>query len=405
MNIPARLPSFAFFGALTTLCLAAAPILAADDYPWAGQITGTNVNVRAGAGTPYYPTCKLNDGDKVRVVGELKGWYEIVPPPGSFSYIDRAAVERHTSDLGNVTRDKSYVRAGSNISRRKSQTQITLTTGDPVVILGEADGFYKIQPPEGVVVYVSKPYVQRSGGAPINNATPARNNPIDANKPIVVDTPVTPNTRRSTTNNEPIRVAPPVIDEPIRTTPPTVTQQPKTTSGSSTNTLVINSSNAGTAIVQNDPNPPVVATKQPTKPIETTPRNNADEPLVLDASNARTLNDPNPPITNRNSDYDLAPAERRPPAELPDWANDDGSNSSSATDTTRVVTKTETTYRSTETTDTPIATNTQSVSRSTNTNVSGGRVRSQGETLYIDAQPMTLVPEPVVAANSTPVEN
>ncbi len=412
MNIPARLPCFAFFGALTTLCLiAAAPALAADDYPWDGQITGNNVNVRAGAGTAYYPTCKLNDGDKVRVVGELKGWYEIVPPPGSFSYIDRAAVQRHTSDIGNVTREKSYVRAGSNISRRKSQTQITLTTGDPVVILGEADGFYKIRPPEGVVVYVSKPYVQRIGGTPVAPPTAARNEkPIEANKPIVVDTPITANNRqpvRSTpVSNEPIKVAPPTVDEPIRTTPPTVTPRPKTTGGSSTNTLVINSSNAGSAIVQNDPNPSVVATKQPTQPIQSTiATNNADEPLVLDASNARSLSDPNPPITNRNSNYDLAPAERRPPAELPDWATDDGSNSSTANNTTRVVTTSESTYRSTETTDTPIATNTQPVSRSSNTNVSGGRVRSQGETLYIDAQPMKLVPEPVVAANSTPVEN
>jgi len=415
MNIPARLPCFAFFCSLTTiLSLAAEPALAADGYPWDGQITGNNVNVRSGAGTAYYPTQKLNDGAKVRVVGELKGWYEIVPPPGSFSYIDRAAVERHTSDLGNVTRAKSYVRAGSTISRRKSQTQITLTTGDPVVILGEADGFYKIRPPEGVVVYVSKPYVQRIGGAPVTTPTPVRNNqPIEVKKPIVVDAPVTANNRqpvRSTPiNNEPIKVAPPTVDDPIRTTPPTVTPQPKTTKGSSTNTLVINSSNASSTIVESDPNPPVVATQQPTQPIASTvASNNADEPLVLNASNARTLNDPNPPVVNRNSNYDLAPAERRPPAELPDWANDNGSTSSSTTSTTRVTsTTTESSYQSptASTSTTPIATNTASTRSSTSNNASGGRVRTQGETLYIDAQPMKLVEAPVVAANSTPVSN
>ena len=424
MTAHARLPKFSFFTALCfSFVLAAAPVLAADGYPWDGQITGNNVNVRSGSGTAYYPTQKLNDGQRVRVVGEVKGWFEIVPPTGSFSYIDRAAVEKHTNDLGTVTRDKAYVRAGSNVSRRKSQTQITLTTGDPVVILGEADGFYKIEPPEGVVVYVSKPYVQRIGNAPVNRTPVRTSTPVATNsQPIVVNTPVAQPVRSSAPVSEPIKVTPPVAHNPIRTTPPTVTPQPTSVSGSSGNTLVIGASNAKSIAIENDPNPPVVYSNPPAQTSTTitstaSSYNDPNEPLVIEPINTRNFSDPNPSIDNtNNSSIDLQPAARRPVATLPEWAQEgNGNTSSDAGNATHVITSTQSSYTSSVTTNTPTAsvttdTPTASTSYSSSTlatdnATAGGKVRSEGETLYIDAQPMKLVQTPIVAANSTPVRS
>ncbi len=130
-------------------------------FPWEGELSGTNVHVRSGPGVNYYPTTKLNVGDRVVVLGEKFGWYQVVPPPKSFSYVDKSMVERQAgSKTGVVSQDRVYIRAGSDLSRRKTSTQLVLTRGAKVEILGEAEGFYRISPPRGAKLYVTKEYVQ-----------------------------------------------------------------------------------------------------------------------------------------------------------------------------------------------------------------------------------------------------
>jgi uncharacterized protein YgiM (DUF1202 family) len=83
-------------------------------FPWEGEVSATNVFVRSGAGSNWYPTTKLNSGDRVLVLGEKFGWYQIAPPQGSFSYVDMSAVDRKAgAKTGTIKQDKVYVRAGS----------------------------------------------------------------------------------------------------------------------------------------------------------------------------------------------------------------------------------------------------------------------------------------------------
>ncbi len=133
-----------------------------DAFPWEGEVTGANVYVRSGAGSNWYPTTKVGTGDRVLVLGEKFGWYRIVPPDGSFSYVDRSMVRRSDDGkTGVVTRDNVYVRAGSALSPRKSATQMVIREGAQVEITGEADGFYKLVPPKGASLFISRQYVRR----------------------------------------------------------------------------------------------------------------------------------------------------------------------------------------------------------------------------------------------------
>lgn len=133
----------------------------ASVFPFEGEISGTNVYVRSGPGINYYPTTKLNAGDRVLVLGEKFGWYEIAPPPKSFSYIDMSAVDRSAgAKTGKITKDQAYVTAGSELEKRKTSTQIPLAKGATVEILGEADGFYRIVPPRGAKLFVSRQYIE-----------------------------------------------------------------------------------------------------------------------------------------------------------------------------------------------------------------------------------------------------
>lgn len=148
--------SLSILGGTPSFALAQAPA-----FPWEGEVTGTNVNVRSGEGTSFYAVTKLNTGDRVLVVGERHGWYSIVPPPQSFSFIEKGMVNVSPGGKqGAVKIDGAPVRAGSQLVASKSTTQVVLPRNAVVTILGEADGFFKITPPPGARVYVSRQYVQ-----------------------------------------------------------------------------------------------------------------------------------------------------------------------------------------------------------------------------------------------------
>jgi hypothetical protein len=131
---------------------------AADKYPYTGVVTGEEVYVRSGGDTNSYPVMKAGRGQRLTVQGETAGWLKIAPPTGTFSYVDKAYIQRE-GDTGTVTADRLWVRAGSLISTERSIPQVKLNKGDTVAILGEDEGFYKIQTPSTASLWISARYV------------------------------------------------------------------------------------------------------------------------------------------------------------------------------------------------------------------------------------------------------
>lgn len=149
---------------LAALSLSAWPAVAQQ--AGSGEITANDVYVRSGASTNHYTICKLNAGDRVTVVGEEGEWYEILPPPGSFSLISGDFVDSADSKTGVVNGDNVRVRAGSSLNENKYTVQTMLNKGTTVSILGaNPDGFLRIAPPPGATVWVSKAYVAMLGSA------------------------------------------------------------------------------------------------------------------------------------------------------------------------------------------------------------------------------------------------
>lgn len=158
--------AMAFTAAVTLMCALLTGSAAAQDsnentaFPWEGEITGMNVYVRSGAGVNWYPVSKLNAGDRAIVLGEKFGWYQIVPPNDCFSYVDKTLVDAAPgATTGTINKDRTYVRAGSLLNSRKSATQLVLDAGAKINIIGEAEGFFKIAPPRGAALYVTKQYI------------------------------------------------------------------------------------------------------------------------------------------------------------------------------------------------------------------------------------------------------
>ena len=113
-------------------------------------------NVRSGPGPKYYPTDKLQKGDRVMVHRhDPGGWCMISPPPGSFSWIRAEHVQKSGNDSGVLKTNGVVVHIGSTINPDEFTTvQANLSKSDAVEILGEKkfqfeDGprlMYKISP-------------------------------------------------------------------------------------------------------------------------------------------------------------------------------------------------------------------------------------------------------------------
>jgi uncharacterized protein YgiM (DUF1202 family) len=217
----AALPILAQQPAPAAKAPAAAPT---PQFPFEGEVSATNVYLRSGPGVNYYPSTKLNAGDRIVVQGEKFGWYQVVPPTKCFSYIDMAKVDKQPGGkTGKVNDDKVYVRAGSDLEKGKTSTQVVLDKGATVNILGEADGFYKITPPPGASLWVSKQYVE---------VVPARlkTGLVErhaANAKPVEGQPITPGTEpppaapaKAATPNPATAVKPPAANAANATKPP-----------------------------------------------------------------------------------------------------------------------------------------------------------------------------------------
>lgn len=148
-----------------------------------GEVNASSVNVRSGPAESYYPTMMLNKGDRVTAVGHRFEWLKIVPPKGSFSYIAKIYVDRDgQGNTGKVNRDDVLVRAGSTLNALKAQPQLKMNKGSAVEIIGEAEEYYKITPPEGAYLYIAKKYVDPTDGKAAEAATPV---PASTTQPSV----------------------------------------------------------------------------------------------------------------------------------------------------------------------------------------------------------------------------
>ncbi|HBG77869.1 MAG TPA: hypothetical protein DDW84_03320 [Phycisphaerales bacterium] len=134
-------------------------------FPYIGEVTGSQLNVRSGPGMNFYSCGKINSPLRVIVAEQKFTWVRILPPPGSFSWIFKQYIQTDANkpDVGIVTGDNVRVYAGSEDLEpmRSDSIQITLTKGQKVRIIGKAVGdYYKIAPPEGASLWTSSQYIK-----------------------------------------------------------------------------------------------------------------------------------------------------------------------------------------------------------------------------------------------------
>lgn len=193
MSLLTRLPVVAVI-----LTLASGLSLAQEFVPFAAEVTADTLNVRSGPSHNYYRVTELKAGDRVQVVGEESGWYAIVPPEDCFSLISQDYVDADEDGrTGVVNGNAVRVRAGSRLERKKYAVQRKLSKGDTVRIVGDdGEGYYKIVPPDGAVLWLHGDFVVAAAGHRNTNRTVSDNSPASAARGRKTKASAAPKTER-----------------------------------------------------------------------------------------------------------------------------------------------------------------------------------------------------------------
>jgi len=145
-------------------------------YTFSGLVNANGTLVRSGPSESDYPTLRLEQGTRLTVVGMRFDWLKVLPPDGSFCLVPQAFVEkRGDGKVGRVVNNAATVRIGSDIVPAKHKVPMRLEPGTDVIITGELDEFYKIEPPSGVFLYVDKRFVDpvQRVGEPAGDVSPS----------------------------------------------------------------------------------------------------------------------------------------------------------------------------------------------------------------------------------------
>jgi hypothetical protein len=184
-----RLTYLAAFTILIQSCPAFAQNGAGDQV-----ITVPEVEVRSGPSMQLCATSKLHSGDRVRVKDtKTAGWLGIVPPPGSYSWINARYVSRdNNSFTATVVVPSADVLIGSQLVKEMpNQRGVSLPQGTILKLLTDqrSDGRFDVMPATGSdgVYYAIAPvidwelrWIPASAVQPASPATSSSASPINA---------------------------------------------------------------------------------------------------------------------------------------------------------------------------------------------------------------------------------
>lgn len=147
-------PVWALFAAVIFLTAPAAGL-----EPFIGEITADEINIRADSTSGSPSLAKADKGLLLEVTGESYDWYKIRLPRNVPCFVKKEFVGMLGPDAGVITDD--------NVNIRFSSSESALIIGradknEPVVILGEENGWFKIIPVSKSFGWVHKKFVGKS---------------------------------------------------------------------------------------------------------------------------------------------------------------------------------------------------------------------------------------------------
>lgn len=135
----------------------------AVEFPYVAYVNSGDVYVRSGPGRDYYPTDKLQKGEKIEVYRhDPGGWLAIRPPRQSFSWVSSRHLDPVDDRLAVVNSGRVVARVGSTFSDVRDVIQVRLEKGEQVELLDSPatdSPWCKIAPPAGEFRWVFSKFV------------------------------------------------------------------------------------------------------------------------------------------------------------------------------------------------------------------------------------------------------
>ena len=118
---------------------------AEEDFPKIGFVRNDNVNVRAGDNINFESLCQLKKGDPIKIIGRRYSWFKIKLPRDAYAYIKTDYVDlSQEKNRGIVKASRVNIRVGPGT---KYSIMGQVSAPEELNVLGEEDGWYKIEPP------------------------------------------------------------------------------------------------------------------------------------------------------------------------------------------------------------------------------------------------------------------
>jgi SH3-like domain-containing protein len=132
---------------------------AAADFPYEGEVTCENLNVRLAPRTDAATgvVAVLRQGEKVIAIGSTGEFLVVQAPRGAKAWIYGRHVKKEADASGTVLVNDAPLRMDSRAGAEKIGA---LKEGERVTIVKEHLGWYQVSAPAGVKYYVSKKYVR-----------------------------------------------------------------------------------------------------------------------------------------------------------------------------------------------------------------------------------------------------
>lgn len=125
--------------------------LGENRFPFEGEVTGDNINIRTDSTANSQVICAVKNGGRLKVASELYEWYKVCLPPQAPSYIRKDLIQEET-----VSGERVNVRLEPN---QNSAIVGKANKGDPVTIISEQSGWYKIKPLKNSFGWIHKKFV------------------------------------------------------------------------------------------------------------------------------------------------------------------------------------------------------------------------------------------------------
>ncbi len=141
------------------LCLGSMPGYGEERFPFIGEVSVNEVNIRAGQSANFEKLGRLQKGEKVVVLDKQYSWYKIRLPSTSEGYIHSKYIQILDAHRGVVTHSRVNIRALPNVDA-SSLGQAEKNT--IVKIVGQKDDWFAIEPLPNLFGWISTEFLVRT---------------------------------------------------------------------------------------------------------------------------------------------------------------------------------------------------------------------------------------------------